>query len=248
MVGEVAVLRVDLVAPPEPDAPARAGRRPSSISRVSARPISSTLATPDWSSFAENFSSWRCAVRTTSGSDGSVPGMRASTIAVFFSAPTALSTTIWTRSPFAASVAPPPPQRRGLSPRMRSERACPTRRETTNANVVFSPFGPSSAGLEPGDLVGRLGERVQARGAVRQDSRGAALPDRLLHDGRDAAGGEDDVAAHVPALVVGRLLSGAHVDERRRHVRAPGVVRDRRSRPRRRSRASCASPSRPRPR
>ena len=107
------------------------------------------LATPDWSSFAENFSSCRCAVSTTSGKEGSVPGMRASTMAVFFSGRTTESTRTRRRSGAeAAEPSPPAPQRREPSPLIRSDSALPSRAEITTANVVFSPFGPSFSGTE----------------------------------------------------------------------------------------------------
>ena len=57
------------------------GSRPSSIMRLSARAISSTLAHPLASSLAEKRSSCRCAVSTTSWSCTVVPRMTASTIA-----------------------------------------------------------------------------------------------------------------------------------------------------------------------
>ena len=102
------------------------------------------LATPDWLSFAEMFS-WRWLVRTTSDSEGSVPGIRASTIAVFFSGSVDDSMTILARSA-SAFAAPPAPHLRELSPANRSDSAFPCRAEIMKAKVVFSPRGPSSSG------------------------------------------------------------------------------------------------------
>ena len=114
------------------------GSLPSAIKRVSARPISSMLATPDWLSLAENFSSWRWLVSTISGSDGSLPGIRASTIAVFFSGRTDDATTMCARSGTDA-FAPELPHRSETWPRSWSASALPWRAERMNAKVVFSP-------------------------------------------------------------------------------------------------------------
>jgi hypothetical protein len=79
----------------------------------------------------------------------------------------------------------------------------------------------------PGDLVGVLREGIQARGRPGEDPGGSAFPDGLLRDGSQTPEGEDDLALHVLAGVIGGLLSGAHVQELGRDVGRAREIRDR---------------------
>ena len=186
MVGEVAVLGVDLVGPPEADAAARPGQLPVG-DEARQRPADLEHAgDPGLVVVGRELLLLEVRREHDLGQrrdrcPGSAPRPSPSSSA----ARTTDSTTTRRRSGHARPSSPRAPQRREPSPRMRSESALPSRAERTMANVVFSPFGPSSSGTRlPGDLVRGVGERVQPRGGPGEDARGAALPDGLLHHER----------------------------------------------------------------
>ena len=213
---------------------------PSAISRVSARAISSTLATPDWSSLAENFSSWRCPVSTTSGSEGSVPGCGPRP------------------SPTSSRQALPP------RPRCGARRGGSLAPEARCARLALQPVGkglPIPGGQDErerglfavGAVRGRarrcqaIWSAASARGFIRVEDhdRIPAAPRFQTAWSMTVTGdavGEDDLAADVLPFVIGRPVPRPHVHELRRHVGRSASSRRSRSRPRHRSRASSPSP------